>query len=179
MDIEVARTELTRWREVDLPPSALADGEARLRIDRFGFSSNNVSYAVIGEMLRYWEAFPAADGSDDTVTWGRVPVWGFAEVVETRSPNVAVGERLFGFLPMSTELVITAGRGDASSVSDVAAHRAELAGPYNSLRRCAADPAWRADREDLQMLLYPLFFTSYLIDDSLVADGLADAEHGE
>ena len=176
MDLEVARQELGRWRVVEAAGTPLADGQVRLRVDRFGFSSNNVTYAVIGDMLRYWEFFPASDPDpgDDT-RWGRVPVWGFVEAVETRSPDVAVGERLFGFLPMSTELVITAGRGDASSVSDVAAHRAELAGPYNSLRRCAADPAWRTDREDLQMLLYPLFFTSYLIDDSLVADGLADA----
>jgi len=168
MDIEVARGELTRWRTTDPDPAPLADGEARLRIDRFGFSSNNISYAVIGDMLRYWDFFPAspADGGDDTA-WGRVPAWGFADVVETRSPDVAVGERLFGFLPMSTELVIAATTGDASSVTDGAPHRANLAGPYNAYRRCAVDPAYRADNEELQMLLYPLFFTSFVIDDFL------------
>ena len=170
MDIEVARTELTRWREVDGPPVPLSAGEARLRVDHFGFSSNNVSYAVIGEMLRYWEAFPAAptDEGDHTV-WGRVPGWGFAEVVETRSPDVTVGERLFGFLPMSTELVIVPGRSSAIEVSDVAEHRSVLAGPYNGYRRCAVDPVYRPDAEELQMLLYPLFFTSFVIDD-FVAD---------
>jgi len=168
MDLEVARGELTRWRVVDAALKPLADGEARLRVDRFGFSSNNVSYAVIGEMLRYWEAFPAdpADPGDDTV-WGRVPVWGFAEVVETRSPDVAVGERLFGFLPMSTDLAIVPGRSSATEVHDAAEHRSVLAGPYNAYRRCASDPAYRADSEELQMLLYPLFFTSFVIDDFL------------
>jgi len=172
MDIEVARGELTRWRTVDTPAPALADGEARLRVDRFGFSSNNVSYAVIGDMLRYWEAFPAspADPGDDTV-WGRVPVWGFADVVETRSADVAVGERLFGFLPMSTELVIAPGRATATEVVDTVEHRAVLAGAYNGYRRCGADPVYRADTEDLQMLLYPLFFTSFVIDDFLVDHG--------
>jgi len=168
MDIEVVCNELTRWREVDRPAAALADGEARLRVDRFGFSSNNVSYAVIGEMLRYWEAFPAADADPgDDVTWGRVPVWGFAEVVESRSSNVGVGERLFGFLPMSTELVITPGKANEAEVTDTSPHRAVLAGPYNAYRRCATDPAYRADREELQMLLYPLYFTSFVIDDFL------------
>ncbi len=168
MDIEVTRGQLQRWRAVESAPRDLAEGEVRLRVERFGFSSNNVTYAVIGDMLHYWDFFPAspADTGDDT-NWGRVPAWGFTEVVETRSPDVVVGERLFGFVPMSTELVVLAGRADGATVSDVSPHRAGLAGAYNSLRRCAADPAWRPDREELQMLLFPLFLTSYLIDDFL------------
>ena len=168
MDIEVERGELTHWRVTEPAARPLADGEARLRVDRFGFSSNNVSYAVIGDMLHYWEAFPASPGDPGEATvWGRVPVWGFADVVETRSPDVTEGERLFGFLPMSTELVIEPGRATAGEVADIAAHRAVLAGPYNSYRRCAVDPVHRPDGEELQMLLYPLFFTSFVIDDFL------------
>jgi hypothetical protein len=36
-----------------------------------------------------------------------------------------------------------------------------------------ADPFYRADTEEMQMLLRPLFFTSFLIDDQLDDDGLA------
>jgi hypothetical protein len=168
MDVEVSRDDFTVWRTVDVPPAPLGEGQARLRIDRFGFSSNNISYAVIGEMLRYWDFFrpaPAAEG--DATRWGRVPVWGFAEVVESRSDDLAVGERLFGFLPMSTELVIDVGLADAARVVDVAPHRAEMAGAYNGYVRCATDPAYRPEGEEVQMLLYPLFFTSFVIDDFL------------
>lgn len=173
MDIEVARGDLTRWRVVDPDPLPLADGQARLRVDRFGFSSNNVSYAVIGDLLRYWEAFPASPPAEgDDTLWGRVPAWGFAEVVETRSPTVQVGERLFGFVPMSTGLVIEPGRSSPAEVWDTSAHRAVLAGPYNAYRRCSADPAYRPDQEALQMLLFPLYFTSFVIDDFL-------ADHGD
>ena len=177
MDIEVARGEFTRWRTVEPAPAPLAEGQARLRVDQFGFSSNNVSYAVIGDMLRYWDFFPASppDGGDDT-SWGRVPVWGFADVVETRSDDVVVGERMFGFLPMSTELVVTVARPNPSSITDGSPHRADLAGPYNSYRRCAVDPAYRPDNEELQMLLYPLFFTSFVIDDFLSDNGDFGAE---
>ncbi len=173
MDIEVARSDLAEWRVVEPGSPALTEGQARLTVDRFGFSSNNVSYAVIGDLLRYWEAFPASPPApgDDTV-WGRVPAWGFADVVETRSPHVAVGERLFGFVPMSTELVVEPGRPTATEVADVSAHRSVLAGPYNSYRRCAADPVHRPDGEELQMLLFPLFFTSFVIDDFV-------ADHGD
>ncbi len=92
MDIEVDRGDLGHWRTVERDPSPLAQGEARLRIDRFGFSSNNVTYAVLGHLFHYWDYFPpsAADTPDRT-PWGRVPAWGFAEVIETRSADVAPG----------------------------------------------------------------------------------------
>ena len=36
----------------------LSDGEARLRVDRVGLSANNVTYAVLGQPVRYWQFFP-------------------------------------------------------------------------------------------------------------------------
>ena len=108
MDIEVARPEYSRTRIMRPASGPLDEGQARLRIDKFGLSANNVTYAVVGDMLSYWDFFPASPSDDDT-RWGRVPVWGFADVIESRSDGLAVGERLFGYLPMSEELVITVG----------------------------------------------------------------------
>jgi hypothetical protein len=169
MDIEVVKGDLGRVRVVDDVPAELRDGEARLRIDRFALTANNITYAVFGDMLQYWDFFPAAPAvAGDEVRWGRIPVWGFAEVTSSRSPDLAVGERLYGYLPMSSEVVIVPGRADDGGVTDVAAHRSAMAGAYNRYVRCATDPMYRADREDHQMLLYPLFFTAYLIDDYLL-----------
>ena len=81
MEVEVNRTDLHRVRVHEQAPVPLAPGEARLRVLRFGLSSNNVTYAVFGDALQYWSFFPPADGGTE---WGRVPVWGFGEVVETR-----------------------------------------------------------------------------------------------
>lgn len=36
----------------------LIDGEVRLRVDRVGLSANNVTYAVLGQPMRYWQFFP-------------------------------------------------------------------------------------------------------------------------
>ena len=166
MNLEVARKELSRVRVDRSEAPALGVGQVRLRIEGFALSTNNITYAVYGDVLRYWEFFPPTPGSRDE--WGRIPVWGFAEVVETRSPDTESGERLFGYYPMSSELVIDAGRADERGVSDVAPHRAEMAGAYSRYVRCATDPVYRADREDHQMLLYPLFFTAFVIDDFLV-----------
>ena len=168
MDIEINRGNFRELRIIGTDQVPLAEGQARLGVERFGLSSNNVTYAVVGDMLSYWDFFAASapEEGDDT-NWGRVPVWGFASVLETRSADVAVGERLFGYLPMSDDFVITVGSANPFTVSDVSAHRAHLAGAYNSLRRCASDPSYSAETADLQMLLYPLFFTSFVIDDFL------------
>lgn len=162
----VDRDDYRTTRVVDTTPATLQPGEARLRIDAFGFTANNITYAAAGDMIGYWTFFPAPDLGDG-VNWGRVPVWGFADVVESRCDDLGVGERLFGYLPMSTELVILPARVSKGSLSDASAHRAGLPPVYNNYERCAADPGYRPDLEAEQMLYRPLFFTSFLIDDYL------------
>lgn len=160
MDLQVDRSDLHRTRVVELPPAPLAEGQARLRVDAFGLSANNVTYAVIGDMLQYWDFFPAEEG------WGRVPVWGYADVVESTHPELPVGSRCFGYLPMSEELVVHVGRVDAGGFTDVSPHRQAMASAYS--RYQLVDPAGAGtDDEDHRMLLYPLFFTAFLVDDFL------------
>jgi hypothetical protein len=162
----VDRDDYRNTRVADASPTDLGDGEVRLRVDGFGFTANNITYAAAGDMIGYWTFFPAPDVGDD-VNWGRVPVWGFADVVESRCDGVVEGERLFGYLPMSTELVILPVKVSTGSLSDGAAHRAALPSVYNNYERCGGDPGYRADLEAEQMLYRPLFFTSFLIDDFL------------
>lgn len=163
MTIETSRNDLAHTRIVPEERPDLDPGQCRLRVDRFALTTNNITYGVFGDMLRYWDVFP----TDSPSEWGRIPVWGFADVVESRCEDVAVGERLFGFLPMGSETIITPGKIDARGISDCASHRADLAGAYNRYQRVATDPVHRADRESHQMVLFPLFFTSFVIDDFL------------
>lgn len=162
----VDRADYRNLRILDAAPRELADGEARLRVRSFGLTANNVTYAAAGDLIGYWTFFPAPD-TDDGVAWGRVPVWGFADVVESRADGVREGERLFGYLPMSTELVIQPTRISDGSLVDGAAHRSSLPVVYNQYVRCAADPGYSPAHEAEQMLYRPLFFTSFLIDDAL------------
>lgn len=160
MDLQVNRSDLHQVRVVELDREPLAEGQARLRVDAFGLSANNVTYAVIGDMLQYWDFFPAEAG------WGRVPVWGYADVVESTHAELPVGRRCFGYLPMSEELVVTVGRVDAGGFTDTSAHRQAMASAYS--RYQLVDPAEAgSDDEDRRMLLYPLFFTAFLVDDFL------------
>jgi hypothetical protein len=140
----------------------LAAGQARLRIDRFALTSNNITYAAFGDAMKYWDFFPS-----DQPAHGCIPVWGFATVVESRVEGLSVGARCFGYWPMGSHLVVTPARLDARGFLDAAPHRASLPGIYNRVQLCAADPTYEAANEARQALLRPLFTTSFLIDDFL------------
>ncbi len=165
-DVLVDRSDLHRLTIADASPAPLADGQVRLRIDAFGLSANNITYAAYGDMIGYWGFFPAEAGSDGT-NWGRVPVWGFADVVESTVSALPVGERVYGYLAMSTELIVEATRVNDGGFFDASAHRAALPATYNRYSRTSGDPSYAVESEDEQMLLRPLFFTSFLIDDFL------------
>lgn len=159
----------TAWRTA--PAETLEPGQARLRIDHFALTANNITYAVFGEKLRYWDFFPAPEGK------GRLPVWGIADVAESRVDGLAVGERIYGYFPMSTELVVTVGDLTAASFADVVSWRSELSAVYNRYWRISEDPAFDGPRlEALQSIFRPLFATSFLITDFLVENGYFGAE---
>jgi len=160
----VKRDDLRQTRFIDDAAAGvpLADGEVRLRIDHFALTSNNITYGAFGAAMRYWDFFPTGIAG-----YGRIPVWGFADVVDSRVDGIAVGERVYGYLPMSNHVVLQPVHVNANGFSDGAAHRAELYAVYNRYLRCSADPGWRADLEAEIALLRPLFITSFLIDDFL------------
>ncbi|MFI5914059.1 DUF2855 family protein [Dactylosporangium sp. NPDC051541] len=148
------------------PPEA-GDGEVVLRVDRVGITANNVTYAVLGDAMRYWEFFPpGAAGLEPR--WGLVPLWGFAEVVTSRHEQVRVGGRVYGYLPPAGHLLVRPGRVDDAGFRDESPHRAGLPSPYNAYRLTTGDPAYRPDREDLLVLFRPLFFTSFMLADQVL-----------
>jgi Protein of unknown function (DUF2855) len=168
MDFQIALDDLHRCRVVETPARELDDGQARLSVQRFGLTANNITYAKFGEAMSYWRFFPAQEG------WGRMPVWGFSEVVETRHDALETGVRAYGYLPPCSELIVEPAHVDERGFRDGAPHRAELPAVYNAYARTDADPIYDADSEDLQLLLRPLFFTSWLIDDFLADRGLLE-----
>ncbi|WP_327033046.1 DUF2855 family protein [Micromonospora ureilytica] len=171
----VARDDLGQTTLVDGPVPAVADGEALLRVDRVGLTANNVTYAVLGDSMRYWQFFPpAAQGLGPQ--WGLPPLWGFAEVVASAVAGVEVGQRIYGYLPPAGHLVVRPDRVDASGFREASPHRVELPSPYNAYRSTTGDPAYQRDQEDLLILFRPLFFTSFMLADQVVDNDFYGAE---
>jgi Protein of unknown function (DUF2855) len=165
-DFLVKRDDLRKCQIAESKVPELERGQALLRVERFGLTTNNVTYAVFGQIMSYWDFFPAADG------WGRVPMWGFAEVEQSEAQGVGPGVRLYGYLPPSSYLVVTPVHAGVDGFVDGSPQRAALPSAYQSYLATNTDPFYQADTEELQMLLRPLFFTSFLIDDQLVDQGL-------
>jgi hypothetical protein len=166
----VQRNDLRAFHWVDSPATALDDGEVRLRIDAFALTSNNITYAALGDAMNYWQFFPTGDPNT-----GHVPVWGFASVVESRCPGVEVGERFYGYWPIGDDIVLQPEGVHPGGFTDGAEHRRALHPIYNQYVRCSADPGYVADREAQQALLRPLFATAFLIDDFLADNGFFGA----
>ena len=163
-DFIVARDDLPdcKFIETQLPDvAALPDEALLIKIDRFAFTANNITYALTGDQLKYWHLFPAPEN------FGNIPVWGFGEVIASNHPGIDVGERLFGYFPMATHLVIEAADVSTRSLRDAAAHRQSVSPVYNAYARVSGNPAFAGREGDYQALLRPLFMLSFLVDDFL------------
>ena len=161
----IARNDLHRVQFGPDPDALrlLDEGQARLALEHFALTANNITYAAFGEAMKYWQFFPAPDPA-----WGCLPVWGFAVVTESRAEGVAVGQRVYGYYPAGSHLLVTPGRVSAAGFVDTAAHRQELAAAYQAYVFCKQDPTWPTGNlrlEGLQAVLKPLFTTSFLLDD--------------
>ncbi len=160
----VNRATIGEAKIVERAQAPLAEGDIRVRTGDFALTANNISYALSGEQIGYWRFFP-----DEEAGWGVVPIWGFGTVTESRADDVPVGTEIWGFLPMASDLVMRPSHATRGGFTDGAAHRAELPYVYNLYARTNDDPPALAAIRDLRSLVFPLFTTSYVLDD-YVAD---------
>lgn len=168
--VQVKRNAITETRIVEDAPMPLGDGEVRLTIESFSVTANNVTYAVVGDGFGYWNFFPG-EGE-----WGVVPMWGHAVVAESRHPDIAVGERVYGYLPMAESLDVLPGQVSAGGFTDMAAHRQPMSPIYNQYSRIQADPEHDPAREGERMIFGPLFKTGFLIESFLRGESWFGAE---
>lgn len=168
-DIVVSRNDLSDARVVSSAPVTLAADQVLVTIESYALTANNITYGVVGETMKYWNFYPAATGK------GRIPVWGFGKVAQSNRADVAVGERLYGYWPMSSDVVLTIGRATQGALTETSAGRAELSPVYNTYVRVASDPSMPPGSEPFVSLVRPLFTTSFLIDDFLADSGFFGA----
>lgn len=156
----INQAKITETAVEDVPAQALGAGEARLRLESFALTANNVTYAASGFAIGYWQFFPTGIKGQ-----GLVPVWGVAEVLESQSDDLPTGTRLYGFYPLAEELIIMPEPDGHDMIVDAAPHRAELPAVYNRYAPVKRGPA---ENDHLRALLQPLLATSYLLFDWLM-----------
>jgi hypothetical protein len=148
--------------EIDLSQDELQENEVIVNVDKFGLSANNITYAVVGDMLGYWQFFPPHTNDE---VWGVLPVWGFANVTRSNNPEVKVGERIFGYFPPSTQLKLKPTHVSDLVWVDGSLHRQKLPQGYNLYRRVEAEPSYHPSQENERMLLFPLHITAFALYD--------------
>lgn len=170
---QVNKANPAQARLAQVSPTVIKDNQVLVKIDRFAFTSNNITYAVAGDMLKYWNFFPPAQDSEQ---WGVIPVWGFADVLESNSKELPVGERLFGYFPPAENLVMTPTRVSDRHFIEGAAHRAELPPAYNMVRRIKTDHNTDSNIDNQRMLLEVLYITGFCLHDLLQDNNWYGAE---
>ena len=155
----VNRDDLTQTQWVEEEDQTPGPGEVLLRVDRFALTANNVTYGVAGDIIGYWQFFPAAPG------WGKIPVWGIGTVVTSEHPNIETGDRYYGYFPMASELLVKPEKISSRGFTDAAEHRASLPVVYNQYSLMSADNGFDPSFFDHYMLYRPLFTTSFVLDD--------------
>lgn len=133
----------------------LRPGEVRLVAEKFGLTANNVSYARFGDGgVPFWNAFPAPP------EFGRVPLWSFVRVAESRNADIPVGGRYFGFVPMASHHTVQAEVTPRGFV-ETSPQRAFLP-PWYLTFQSVGEPD---DLDDVRALMRPVFPASFNLAD--------------
>lgn len=158
--IELRKTDLSDLRVTESETPAPGSGQILVRIARFGLTANNITYGVVGDRIGYWQFFPTAD-----TDYGVIPVWGIGIVQASGVDGIEPGERLYGYWPMGSHVMLEPARIKDHQFFDGAAHRSQLAAVYNRYLRLSNDPADDPTTDDLRMVLWPLYATSFCLYD--------------
>ena len=149
----------------------LKDGQVLFSIEKFAYTANNVTYALVGDQIGYWKFFPVAEEGK-----GIIPCWGFATIQYSKHPDIIEGSKYYGFFPMASHLIAQPGDIRKERFTDHAPPRQGLPVIYNQYIHCPTDPLYHESFEDLQSLIRPLFTTSFLIHDQFDLNQYYDSD---
>ncbi|KAH7913306.1 hypothetical protein BJ138DRAFT_1146382 [Hygrophoropsis aurantiaca] len=153
-----------------------------IKVDRFGFSANNITYQALGEAphFRYFDFHLAPKaGKISAEQYGVTPVWGFGTVLRSTHAKISSGERVYGYFAPTQYLLLPVSPADVNKFAFFVPrpHLPADRRPYNQVTRCQSDPLYDPSpvAEDLTMLYRPLFWTSFWCEDWLNS---TDYRHG-
>lgn len=171
--LEVIRQDLRQTRTIELPDPgdlSLSDGEAVIKVERFGLTANNITYGVAGDIIGYWKFFPS-EGD-----YGRIPVWGIGTVIDPGQTELKRGDEYYGYYPMASYLVVKPEHLTARGFTDGAEHRSALPPTYNQYSLMTAANGFDRQYDSHRMVYYPLFITGFVLDDYLFDNDFFNAD---
>ena len=164
-ELQTLKTNLHQTRIVSRNSAEMHEGEILLKIEKFSFTANNVTYGVTGDTIGYWQFFPASENVNGE--WGCIPMWGFAKVVISNNKEIEEGERVFGYFPPAKELAINPIKISSQAFMDGKEHRKELPPVYNNYVRLNGEENYDASMDNIRALLFPLHITAFCLCDAL------------
>ncbi|NER16447.1 DUF2855 family protein [Spongiivirga citrea] len=164
----VNKTDLFEGNVFHLEKPVLEDKEVLFEIERFSFTSNNITYAVVGETIGYWNFFQADEPN------GIIPCWGYAKVIKSNNEAIKVGEEYYGYWPMSCYLKVNPENIKPFGFVDGTTHRKPLPPIYNFY---AKKPESFSDvQKGYYSIIKPLFTTAFLNYGFLEEENFFDAD---
>ncbi len=172
----VNRSDFSTIEIVNQPKTKLANGCVRVAIGPFALTANNITYMAVGDLIGYWKFFDPQKYGMGKPEMGRMPVWGYGTIVESKCKEIAVGTQIYGFFPIAQTIDIKPEKITPMGFQDGVEHRLGLHAIYNTYILTHADPSFTKNLEMLQPILRPLFTTSFLIDDFFAENTFFGAE---
>ncbi|MET0457235.1 MAG: DUF2855 family protein [Mycobacterium sp.] len=164
--LEVSRSNpFADLRLIDEEVRPESSDSVLLAVDRFGLATNNLGYALLGDVLKSWDAFPSP-----TPGWGRVPVWGAARVLAAPESIAPVGATLTGYLPMATHVVVRA-KPIESGLLTVDEPRAGMLEIYRRLTLDETNQASSDHEIDVDTVMLAVYPFASLLAHDLSTDG--------
>lgn len=160
------------------PVREIKDGEVLIKVNKFAFTSNNITYGVFADQLGYFEFYPCLDEKSGEVNkdYGILPVWGMGTVVSSKCADIPVGEYIYGFFPMGSFCVFKPVNVTPYTLIDGMEHRQKLPAGYNSYNRASKNPFYSPDHEEFMCLMLPLYFTAWCLNDFFVENKFYGAD---
>ena len=140
-------------------------GEISFKIEKFGLSTNNITYAMLGDSYRYFEFFPVKNP-----LFGALNVWACAKVIESQNSQINVGERIYGYFPASRYHVLKPSTVKKSYFLVERNHLPADRLAYNQYFRANGDLEYSSEYEDLMLIFRPLWGTAFFLDDFLTCN---------
>lgn len=89
-----------------IPYAPLGPSSVRVRTKVMSLTSNNMTYAKAGFLMKWWNIHPLPPSTpapfNDATKYGRINCWGFSEVLDSTHPSVEKGSYLWGYWPIGT-----------------------------------------------------------------------------